>query len=226
MSKTYDELALDIAALNLAISRGERDRATMVAELAELQKQQYRAMSAKRVPQNHVTYVSARDGERADLLRKAIDYLDRKLADRPNLDPHRTSVMQGDRDRYAAELERLEPSLVQPVRFDVEAVENRISSLSATAFDRLAEPDVIAEQSVFGTPAEAKTLITSMKSQLLSIGTPDHIEMHPQVAVDCLVEDGMTKEDAEKFISELPKEDKPVADITDATTGESDDIPF
>lgn len=142
MSRIYDDIAAEIQAVNQEISKTQGDHAALISKLGQLERERYESLR-KNVPQNHVTYLSSRDGQRAAELRIAIAYLDRKLADMPNLDPRRTHVMKGDRDRYAAELARLEPTSVKPfVPFDVEVAESRISSLSATAFDILAEQDV------------------------------------------------------------------------------------
>ena len=227
MSRIYDDIAAEIQAVNQEISKAQGDHTALINKLGQLERERYESLR-KNVPQNHVTYLSIRDGQRVVELRKAIAYLDRKLADMPNLDPRRTHVMKGDRDRYAAELARLEPPSVKP--FDVEVAENKISSLSAPFFEvppiRHLVPEVLAKQ----------------KEQLMSVGTPEHVEMHPKVAEDILVEDGMTRAEAQEFIANLPEESDlaelppPPADsglippveaqAPDSTPVDDDSIPF
>ena len=119
MSRIYDDIAAEIQAVNQEISKAQGDHTALINKLGQLERERYESLR-KNVPQNHVTYLSIRDGQRAAELRIAIAYLDRKLEEMPNLDPRRTHVMKGDRDRYAAELARLEPAPVKPfVPFDV-----------------------------------------------------------------------------------------------------------
>lgn len=133
MSRIYDDIAAEIQAVNQEISKTQGDHAALISKLGQLERERYESLR-KNVPQNHVTYLSIRDGQRAAELRIAIAHLDRKLEEMPNLDPRRTHVMKGDRDRYAAELARLEPAPVKPfVPFDVEVAERNPKSYGGYA---------------------------------------------------------------------------------------------
>ena len=246
MSRTYDDIAAEIHQVNQELSRIEGDNAALINKLGQLQREQYQVLSQNQVAQNHRTYRNARDAQRADQLRMAIAYIDRKLADSPNLDPSRAGILQGDRDRYAAELARLEnnsantvlpqnvlmeePTMDELPVFDVTAAENKISSLSAPFFERLPIRHLVPE------------VLAKQKEQLMSVGTPEHVEMHPKVAEDILVEDGMTRAEAQEFIANLPEESDlaelppPPADsglippveaqAPDSTPVDDDSIPF
>lgn len=108
--RTFDEIQVEISRINHGLTHGG-DHSVLKPALALLEREAYAVLANPHTPQNHATYVSARDGQQVALLQAEIANIDRALASDPAA---RVGMLRGDRERFVKMLEKLGVVLDEP----------------------------------------------------------------------------------------------------------------